>query len=152
MVMSDGVILLVEDNPDDVFATRRAFGRSKVTNELVVAMDGQAALDLLLPAQGTQPLQPVLVLLDLNLPKIGGLEILQRLRGDPRTEFLPVVVLTSSESDEDWICAHRGGANAFVRKPVLFGDLHKAVGFLGLFWTMVNRSAPQLNPIPVGQR
>jgi two-component system, response regulator len=86
-------------------------------------------------------------LLDLNLPKISGLEVLQRLRDDPRTEFLPIVVLTSSETDEDWVFCHRGRANAFVRKPVLFGDLQHAANALGLFWTIVNQPTPQQSPL-----
>jgi CheY-like chemotaxis protein len=140
----DGVILLVEDNPDDVRMTRRAFTGSGLTNSLILAEDGQAALDLLWPNDGSEPLRPALVLLDLALPKISGLEVLHRLRAHPDTEFLPVVILTSSEMEEDWISSRRGGANAFVRKPVLFGDFHKTATALGLFWTMVNQPAPQL--------
>ena len=136
-----GLILLVEDNPDDVFMTRRAFSRHPVAAEMVVARDGQEALDLLLPPDGGQPLQPALVLLDLNMPRVGGLEVLRALRADARTEFLPVVMLTTSELDEDRLHAYRGGANAFVRKPVQFEDFRRAAEALSLFWLVVNQRA-----------
>ena len=144
--MSDGKILLVEDNPDDVLMTCRTFTRANVTNEIVVATDGREALDLLLPGEGGPVLRPALVLLDLNLPKISGLQLLQMLRADPGTELLPIAALTSSESDEDWVSSHHHGVNAFVRKPVLFGDVQQAAAVLGLFWTIAGQQAPHSGP------
>lgn len=142
----NGVILLVDDNSDDVWLTKRAFAKAQLAHEIVVAGDGQEALDLLLPDDPRPPLQPAVVLLDLNMPKVGGLEVLHRLRADPRTECQPVVILTTSQQDEERLRCYRDGANAFVRKPVDFAEFMRAAEALSLFWTSVNQCAPPLLP------
>jgi two-component system, response regulator len=129
------VILLVEDNDDDVALTQRAFEKHRLGNEIVVASDGQQALDMLF---GEEPLGPTVVLLDLNLPRLSGLDVLRRIRADKRTEFLPVVVLTSSDHDRDVIESYRLGANSFVRKPVDFLEFVEAARQLGLYWLILN--------------
>jgi two-component system response regulator len=139
--MSQGPILLVEDNPDDVLLTRRAFGKNHISNEVVVATDGEQALQLLLPAEG-EPMRPALVLLDIKLPKIDGLEVLRRVRSDARTHALPVVVLTTSDEERDIVDSYRLGANSFVRKPVVFEEFVRAVNVLGVYWLLVNQPAP----------
>ena len=133
------MILLVDDNPDDVFITKHAFEKNNMSNRIIVAEDGEAALRLLLPPEGETALNPALVLLDLNMPKIGGIEVLSRLRADSRTECLPVVILTTSELDEDRLESYRTGANAFVRKPVEFNAFREAAEVLSLFWMVVNQ-------------
>lgn len=140
------IILLVEDNPDDVELTLRAFERSKLMNEIVVARDGGEALEYLF-ATGTHAgrdlsVMPEVVLLDLNLPKIDGLEVLRRLRGDDRTRRLPVVVLTSSNEEQDVLRSYDLGANSFVRKPVDFAQFLEAAQQLGLYWLVVNEPPP----------
>ena len=139
--MNDDPILLVEDNPDDVALTRRAFKKAKLNNEMVVAEDGAAALALLLPPDGSAGLEPVVVLLDLNLPIIDGRTVLRRLREDPRTRLLPVVVLTSSSEERDMIDAYTNGANSYISKPVDFVEFGDAVKTLGLYWTLMNKRA-----------
>jgi two-component system response regulator len=129
------VILLVEDNDDDVALTQRAFEKHRLANEIVVASDGQQALDFLF---GEEPLLPTVVLLDLNLPRLSGLDVLRRIRADDRTELLPVVILTSSDHDRDVIDSYRLGANSFVRKPVDFLEFVEAARQLGLYWLMLN--------------
>jgi two-component system response regulator len=138
-------ILLVEDNPDDEELTMRAFEVSKLTNEIVVARDGMEALDYLF-ATGAHadrdPEQlPQVVLLDLNLPKIDGLEVLRRIRADARTRRLPVVVLTSSNEERDIVKSYDLGANSFVRKPVDFFRFIDAAQQLGLYWLVLNSPA-----------
>ncbi|HOT45803.1 MAG TPA: response regulator [Spirochaetota bacterium] len=128
-------ILLVEDNPDDVELTRRAFVKSRLANDLVVAADGEAALELL---QGENRIAPALVLLDLKLPKIDGLEVLRRIRADERTMLLPVVILTSSREESDLMRGYQNGANSYIRKPVDFERFVEAVGILGLYWLVLN--------------
>lgn len=140
--MNSGTILLVEDNPDDVMFTLRAFERNKISNEVVVAADGEQALEYLLPADPSKALQPALVLLDVNLPKIDGLEVLRRIRNHSRTAGLPVVVLTTSNEERDIVDSYRLGANSFVRKPVMFGDFVDATKLLGVYWLLVNEPAP----------
>jgi two-component system, response regulator len=135
-------ILLVEDNPDDVMFTLRAFKQSNVVNEIVVAVDGEQALKILLPEDAARAVQPALVLLDLKLPKIDGLEVLRRIRADPRTESLPVVVLTTSSEEADIVRSYRLGANSFVRKPVVFSDFLHATSVLGSYWLLLNQAAP----------
>jgi CheY-like chemotaxis protein len=144
------VILLVEDNNDDEVLTLRALKKNHIANAVIVARDGVEALDFLF-GTGTHAgrdtrIQPQLVLLDLNLPRIDGLEVLKRLRADERTQFLAVVVLTSSKEEEDVIRSYANGANAYVRKPVEFERFSEAVSTLGCFWLLLNESAPQTTP------
>lgn len=142
----NNAILLVEDNPSDEKLTRLAFKNSGLANEIVVARDGAAALDFLLAtgqhADREGAALPRLVLLDINLPKMDGLEVLRRLRADPRTKLLPIVVLTSSKEEEDILKSYALGANAYVRKPVEFAEFAVAVKALGLFWLILNEAAP----------
>ncbi|MEV6491180.1 response regulator [Actinoplanes sp. NPDC051633] len=140
--MNSGTILLVEDNPDDVMFTLRAFERNKISNQVVVATDGEQALDYLQPADESKALRPALVLLDVNLPKVDGLEVLRRIRNDSRTAGLPVVVLTTSNEERDIVDSYRLGANSFVRKPVMFGDFVDATKVLGVYWLLVNEPLP----------
>jgi len=139
--MSDGPILLVEDNPDDVLFTLRAFTKNHIHNEVVVASDGEEALQKLFPSDGP-PLRPALILLDIKLPKIDGLEVLRRIRGHDSTAALPVVVLTTSNEERDIVDSYRLGANSFVRKPVVFSDFLNAANVLGMYWLLVNEPAP----------
>ncbi|MBX3217378.1 MAG: response regulator [Labilithrix sp.] len=140
-------ILLVEDNESDEKLTVRALRKSQIANEVIVARDGEEALDYLFGtgayAGRDTSITPTVTLLDLNLPKIGGLEVLRRLRADERTRRLPVVVLTSSREDEDVIRSYDLGANAYVRKPVDFGQFAEATKTLGLFWLLLNEGPPR---------
>ena len=144
--MTTPTILLVEDNPDDEALTLRAFKRSNIRNEIVVVRDGAEALAYLFPDDGDSRPSPALILLDLNLPKIGGLEVLRTMRGDERTALIPVVVLTSSKLEEDILDSYRHGANAYVRKPVNFSDFAEAVRTLGVFWLLLNEPVPSPAP------
>jgi two-component system, response regulator len=141
--LKQGTILLVEDNPDDVMLTERAFRKNNISNDLAVAGDGEEALRYLLPdiPTGAVPL-PVMVLLDINLPKINGLDVLRRIRSHERTKYLPVVVLTTSSEERDIVESYDLGANSYVRKPVVFESFIDAVRVLGLYWLLVNESAP----------
>lgn len=142
-------VLLVEDNPDDEALTLRAFKRNNIANTVDVARDGAQALDYLFKtgAYADRPGGlPQVVLLDLKLPKIDGLEVLRRLRADPRTKKLPVVVLTSSREDQDVIASYDLGVNSYVRKPVDFAQFSEAVRVLGFYWLMLNEAPPA--PIP----
>jgi two-component system, response regulator len=134
-------ILLVEDNPNDQLLTQRAFKKSNLGNELVIANDGEEALIYLFGNQNTppQPL-PVLVLLDLKLPKVDGLEVLQHIRSHERTQLLPVVILTSSKEQDDLVQSYKLGVNSYVRKPVDFNHFAEAVQQLGLYWLVLNES------------
>jgi two-component system, response regulator len=143
--MTTPTILLVEDNPDDEALTLRAFKRSNIRNEIAVVRDGAEALGYLFPEDNATP-SPALILLDLNLPKIGGLEVLRRMRADDRTALIPVVVLTSSKLEEDILDSYRNGANAYVRKPVKFSDFTQAVNALGVFWLLMNEPVPSHGP------
>ena len=141
------IILLVEDNPDDEALTLRALKKNNIRNRIVVARNGVEALDYLFGA-GTYKgrdltAMPQLTLLDLNLPMIDGLEVLRRLRSDPRTRLLPVVILTSSNEEEDRINGYELGANSYVRKPVNFDSFTEAVRQLGLYWLVLNEPVPQ---------
>jgi len=137
-------ILLVEDNPDDVALTLRALKKNNIANEVVVAKDGAEALDRLLPqgARAGRAELPAIVLLDLKLPKVDGLEVLRRVRADPRTRLLPVVILTSSREEQDIIRGYDLGANSYVRKPVDFTEFVEAVKNLGLYWLVLNEPPP----------
>ena len=143
--MTTPTILLVEDNPDDEALTLRAFKRSNIRNEIIVVRDGAEALGYLFPDDDVTP-SPALILLDLNLPKIGGLEVLRTMRADERTALIPVVVLTSSKLEEDILDSYRNGANAYVRKPVKFSDFTEAVNALGVFWLLMNEPVPSHGP------
>jgi len=143
---SNRIILLVEDNPRDEELTIRALKKSNVLNPIVVARDGAEALDYL-HARGAHAERdasslPQLVLLDLKLPKVDGLEVLRELRGDPRTALLPVVVLTSSVEEQDLLRSYSLGANSYVRKPVDFVQFIEAVRQLGLYWLVLNEAPP----------
>jgi two-component system response regulator len=145
--MKTPTILLVEDNPDDEALTLRAFKKSDVRNEVVVMRDGAEALAYLFSGDGDGGTPcPAVVLLDLNLPKVGGLEVLHKMRADERTRLIPVVVLTSSKLDEDILDSYRNGANAYVRKPVKFSDFTEAVKALGVFWLLMNEPIPDHGP------
>ncbi len=141
--MSEKVVLLVEDNPDDEALTLRALRKHNLANEIVVARDGQEALDYLFgegsySGRDTSVL-PQVILLDLKLPKVDGLQVLERLRADPRTRHVPVVVLTSSAEEKDLIRSYDLGANSYVRKPVDFEQFLEAARQLGLYWLVLNR-------------
>ena len=139
---SEKVIFLVEDNPDDEALTLRALRRNNILNEVVVARDGVEALDYLFGtgshAGRDTRIQPQVVLLDLKLPRLGGLEVLQRLRSDPRTKLQPVVILTTSNEDSDVLSGYELGVNSYIRKPVDFNQFIDAVRQLGLYWLMLN--------------
>ncbi|MCL6639978.1 MAG: response regulator [Candidatus Rokubacteria bacterium] len=143
----DPVILLVEDNPDDEALTLRALRAAGVRYEVVVARDGVEALDYLFGtgrhAGRDIGLLPQVVLLDLKLPRLDGLEVLRRIRSDERTRLLPVVILTSSTEDRDRVEGYRLGANSYVRKPVDFGQFAEAVRQLGLYWLLLNQPPPR---------
>jgi two-component system response regulator len=137
MPVSSRNILLVEDNPDDEALTLRALSRN-VKAQVIVVHDGQEALEWL--ADAAEP--PALILLDLQLPKIDGLEVLRRLRANPRTALVPVVILTSSKEDRDRAGGYRGGANSYVQKPVDFAEFVDAVRQLGVYWLVLNQPPP----------
>lgn len=140
-------ILLVEDNPDDEALTIRAFRKNKIENEIVVAHDGVDALDFLFGTGayvGRDPGQlPQVVLLDLKLPRVDGLEVLRRIRADARTRLLPVVILTSSKEEQDVLSGYSLGANSYVRKPVNFEEFVEAARQLGLYWLLLNEPLPR---------
>lgn len=140
--MKNKIILLVEDNPDDVELTMRALKKSNVLNDVVVAQDGTEALDYLFCtgkySGRDKNVMPQVVLLDLKMPKVDGLEVLKRMRADERTRLLPVVVLTTSSEEKDRISSYKLGANSYVRKPVDFNQFTEAVKQLGLYWLLLN--------------
>jgi two-component system, response regulator len=142
--MKDKVILLVEDNPDDVKLTMRALKKSNILNEVVIAQDGAEALDYLFCtgkySGRDKNTVPQVVLLDLKMPKVDGLEVLQRIRADERTRLLPVVILTTSNEDRDRVSGYKLGANSYVRKPVDFNQFVEAVQQLGLYWLVLNEA------------
>jgi len=135
-------ILLVEDNPSDIELTQRAFAKSKIANDIVVAEDGQAALDYLLNDDLRE--LPAVVLLDLKLPRVDGLEVLKRIRADQRTRLLPVVVVTTSKEQQDIVESYSLGANSYVRKPVKFSEFTEAVARLGVYWLALNEVPPEV--------
>jgi len=140
------VILLVEDNPDDIEMTLRAFSKSNVCNKVVVTRDGEEALDYLygtgVYAGRDVGMMPAVILLDLKLPKIDGLEVLKRIRRDERTRLLPVVILTSSELEQDLVDGYKLGANSYILKPVGFENFCSAVRELGMYWALLNQPPP----------
>ncbi len=142
--MNNKVILLVEDNPDDVTLTLRALKKNNIMNEVVVAEDGVDALDYLFGtgkfAGRNTSVMPQLILLDLKMPRLDGLEVLQRIRADERTKLLPVVILTTSSEDRDRVESYKLGANSYVRKPVDFNQFVNAVQQLGLYWLVLNEA------------
>jgi len=142
------MILLVEDNPDDEALTRRALAKNNIQNEVQVAHDGAEALDFLLGtgAHAGRPTAPEVILLDLKLPKVDGLEVLRRIRADDRTRLLPVVILTSSREERDLISGYGLGANSYIRKPVDFQQFVEAVRQLGLYWLVLNEPPPARRP------
>jgi len=137
---SDGTILLVEDSPDDVLLTQRALRKNNICNRVIVATDGEQAIDYLLPREG-KPLVPELILLDINLPKVNGLDVLRAIRSNESTRYVSVVVLTTSNEERDIVSSYNLGANSYVRKPVEFDNFLEAVRILGLYWLLVNQNA-----------
>jgi two-component system response regulator len=146
---SDKVILLVEDNPDDEVLTLRALKKNNILNKVVVAHDGEEALDYLYGRGKYQGRdirqQPQLILLDLHLPKLSGLEVLEHLRKDERTKLQPVVILTTSNDQNDIIASYENGANSYTRKPVNFNEFVETVRQLGLYWLMFNEPPPMMS-------
>jgi two-component system, response regulator len=144
--MTEKIILLVEDNPDDEELTLRALSKANVANEIVVARDGQEAVDYLFGtgkhAGRDLAVMPTVVLLDLKLPKLSGHDVLARMRADPRTRLIPAVILTSSSEEEDKLRGYKTGANSYVRKPVGFSEFAKAVSELGVYWVLINEPPP----------
>jgi two-component system response regulator len=147
MMIENGTILLVEDNPDDVELTKRAFRKNNIANNLVIARDGIEALDYLF-CRGTYTDRnikdtPRLILLDLKLPKMDGLQVLEHLRANECTRLVPVVILTSSKEEQDLISSYKHGANSHVRKPVDFNQFVEAVRHIGLYWLLINEPVLQ---------
>jgi two-component system response regulator len=145
--VNDRIIMLVEDNPNDEALTLRALAKSNITNRVVVARDGVEALDFLFRrgshAGRSESETPQVVLLDLKLPKLDGLEVLRSVRADPATRLLPVVVLTSSVEEQDLVRSYGLGANSYIRKPVDFTQFVEAVRQLGLYWLVLNEPVPR---------
>lgn len=146
--MNNRIILLVEDNTDDVELTLRSLRKNNISNEVVVARDGAQALDYLFAtgayADRDTNVMPAVILLDLKLPKIDGLEVLRRLRADEQTKLLPVVIVTSSKEEQDMLNGYKLGANSYVRKPVDFVQFSEAVRQLGLYWLLLNEPPPPI--------
>ncbi|MDP9017167.1 MAG: response regulator [Candidatus Eremiobacteraeota bacterium] len=148
--MSKPYILLVEDNADDIELTKRAFNKNHIVNEIVVVRDGAEALDFLFHGKRDGRDLPQFILLDLKLPKISGLEVLERIRKEPATALIPVVILTSSKQEEDRSAGYRLGVNSYVRKPVDFNEFVDAVRQVGLYWLVLNEPPPALETTPAG--
>ena len=145
--MENKTILLVEDNPDDEALTLRALKKNNVGNRIAVARDGVEALDFLFCtgsyADRDPRDKPQVILLDLKLPKVDGLEVLRRLRADEKTQLLPVVILTSSKEEQDLLESYKNGANSYIRKPVDFDQFVEAIRQLGLYWLVLNEAPPR---------
>jgi two-component system response regulator len=146
--MNTKTILLVEDNPSDIDLTKRALANANIANELIVAEDGQEALDYLFgighyAGRDAAPLLAV-ILLDLKLPKVDGLDVLRRIRADERTKRLPVVILTSSQEEQDIAAGYDLGANSYIRKPVDFSQFAEAIKSMGLYWLVLNEPPPKV--------
>jgi CheY-like chemotaxis protein len=137
-------ILLIEDNPDDEALTLRAFQKNDIGNTIVVTRDGADAIDLLTAIGNDEASPPVLILLDLKLPKVDGLEVLRHIRANERTRLIPVVVLTTSREHEDVLSSYRAGANAYVQKPVKFADFSEVVKTIGTFWLLMVEQPPDV--------
>jgi CheY-like chemotaxis protein len=144
--MSDQQIMLIEDDPDDRDLTIRALKKNNILNPVTVACDGAEALTMLLGDAHRDQGNPALILLDLNLPKVNGLEVLRRIRADQRTRVVPVLVLTSSKQEQDLRTAYDLGANGYIRKPVAFSEFSEAVNTIGLFWLILNQPPPDPQP------
>lgn len=142
--MSKPYILLVEDNDDDIELTKRAFSKNHIVNDLVVVRDGAAAADFLFKHERDGRALPQFILLDLKLPKLSGLELLELIRADERTALIPTVILTSSKQEEDRLAGYRLGVNSYVRKPVDFNEFVEAVRQLGLYWIVLNEPPPSV--------
>lgn len=144
--MDERTILLIEDNPDDIDLTIRALKKNKIENKVVVMTDGAAAVDYLLNdgsyCNAEPTIMPSVILLDLKLPKISGLEVLQRIRSHPQTKLLPVVVLTSSREERDLLVAYSLGANSYIRKPIDFNHFMYAIEQIGSYWLVINELPP----------
>lgn len=144
--MDNKIILLVEDNPDDELLTLRALRKNNVLNQIVVARDGVEALDYLFAtgayAGRDRSVMPQVILLDLKLPKVDGLEVLRRLRADDSTKLIPIVVLTSSDEERDLVESYKLGANSYIRKPIDFTQFIEAVRQLNLYWLVLNQAPP----------
>ena len=155
MLNGQGTILLVEDNPDDIELTLRAFRKNNIANGLAITRDGAEALDYLF-CRGAYHQRdiadmPRLILLDLNLPKLDGLQVLERLRADERTRLVPVVILTSSKEEQDMVSGYQFGANSYVRKPVDFNEFVEAVRHIGLYWLLINQMPSQKMAMAAGR-
>ncbi len=141
------VILLIEDNPSDVDLMKRAFDKKKILNKIVVAEDGEIALTYLFSVvsdtKPNSPRLPSVILLDLNLPKVSGFEVLKQIRSDPRTRRIPVVIMTSSHEEEDLLASYDLGANSYIRKPVDFANFVEAIASMGLYWLVFNEPPPK---------
>lgn len=142
----DKVILLVEDNPDDEALCVRALRKVNITNEIVVARDGIEALDLLFGKNGKSQLKPAVILLDLKMPRLDGIETLDRIRADPATRHLPVVMLTTSDQESDIVRSYASGVNSYVRKPIDFKDFSHVTAQLGMYWLLINEEPAQTEP------
>ena len=140
--MNNKTILLIEDNPDDEALTLRALKNNHILNEVTVVHDGLEALDYFFGESAAANSVPAIVLLDLKLPKVDGMEVLRRIRADQRTALQPIVVLTSSREEQDMVSSYRLGANSYIRKPVDFAQFMEAVKQLGLYWLVLNEAAP----------
>ena len=135
----NNVILLVEDNPDDVALAIRALRKSHISNQIVVARDGVEALDKLFGRNGQERVTPAVILMDLKLPKLNGIETLDRIRGSETTRSIPVVMLTTSDEEADIMRAYKSGVNSYVRKPIDFAEFSKVTARLGMYWLLLNK-------------